>query len=405
MQNNTKKYLVVGVVVLMILLGVSAISGNKAEKKSLGEKREVSPANNSGSSVSVEKCPEGQVKDEKTGVCKGTDNNNEASVKGKEVSMVDILQADYRNVLRGYKEYFPSKNMNGANLYYRILSFTPEKELTFSVGYLDDNQNWTENKRYVSDKTGNALIGFLYYGKLLKLDNPDYYCTENSNFAVTTSPVKVILGGMFQCNDVEGRYLASENTEIKTVILNSGKEQSANNIAISEAKNEYNIYAYPYMELPIAKNPTDGDTTIRSSWGEVRKTTDGFPSYYRILSYKGEGYNQELTVSFGYIKDSKWVEYKRFASIDENSEECGRSIMYDSRSNNQGSAGKFCGTIAQTDYKYFINGFDVLTGPPRLDLTDKYFKRQDFVDGKLKSSAVDKYRMMDDPERTMIVLQ
>ena len=334
--------------------------------------------------VPVGECPEGMILNEETGECK---SNVDTNKKIKKVSVIDILQADYKNVLRGYQEYpsydpkssrgsvdkeRPLRNsINGYDLYYKILSYIPEKELTFSIGYLDDNKNWTEHKRFASTVSGSSLTGYRYKGKFLKLDNPDYYCTKNANLIVGTNPLSIELDGLFQCNDGEGEYRISGNAEVGVIILNSEKEQPINEIITTETKNEYNIYAYPYMEVPILKNPTTSDTSVRYAWGDVRKTIDGFPSYYRILSYKKEGYNKELTISFGYINNDEWVEYKQFKTLGDDSEECVK-FRKDSGLVRKGLAGEYCGKIFQTDnysYECLTNALDLFTEPPRLNLS------------------------------------
>lgn len=56
-------------------------------------------------------------------------------------------------------------DVNGHSLYYRILLFSPE-EYIISIGYLDDEKKWNEEKQFVSANNNS--------GKFIKTNDPDY---------------------------------------------------------------------------------------------------------------------------------------------------------------------------------------------------------------------------------------
>ena len=199
MKNNSKKYSIIGIViVLLLLVGVFALSGN----------------NEGGNFVPAGECPEGEIMNMEKGVCEPIDKIPDEVGPIGETETGEPTKTDFKKILFAYKESDENwssvlhkelaEELDGHQAYYRILSFTQGKEMSFAVGYMKgcpdgcyldseepcpkeclDPNNWKEIKRFVpaehiqelgggETRNEGTFSGGKYHGQFVKLNDPSY---------------------------------------------------------------------------------------------------------------------------------------------------------------------------------------------------------------------------------------
>ena len=196
-QLNTKHLIAAGVVlVLLLLLGAFALSGGNNTWKNTSVPAIVPPTAPSENTapagtisepedqipedpvfVPASECPDGQTLDKEGNCVKKVEQEKPAQ----------LATVDYTGLLYPYEEKVISDghvlwdtehNMTGHPLYSRVLEYKQGENLVASIGYLNDNGNWTEIKRFVSTNVYGGSEKYPhhvdYHGTFIKLDDPSY---------------------------------------------------------------------------------------------------------------------------------------------------------------------------------------------------------------------------------------
>ena len=211
-QLNTKHLIAAGVVlVLLLLLGAFALSGGNNTWKNTSVPAIVPPTAPSENTAPAGTISEpDQIPEDPVFVpaseCKSGQTLNKAGecveVEVEQVEEPAQLATDYTRLLYPYEER--NREMNqvlwGDGKYSRVLEYEAGKNLLVSFGFLDDNGNWKEEKRFVTTIVYNAsnsggaikLKGddYDYNGSFVKLDDPSY-TTSIVSFWVWIDPIRL----------------------------------------------------------------------------------------------------------------------------------------------------------------------------------------------------------------------
>ena len=201
-KNTVTKIAVVIVVLLLIFFAFAFFGGDTPDKVKVvpatgasqteGEVPAVGTIPEAPKSdapvVPVSKCPQGEVMNEEKGECESLDKTPDAVGPIGEVKSVKEEMKDYTKYLWPYtiwqttQNYILQDKINGYPLRYRILFFTPYNKLIVSIGYLDDNNEWVEDKLFTST-TRDVSVNKWYCGKFTK-DDPNYKHNGSPCFGV-----------------------------------------------------------------------------------------------------------------------------------------------------------------------------------------------------------------------------
>lgn len=240
MQNNVKKYSIIGIVIiLLILLGTFALLGNNTGNNSVPAITSPAPFENTVSLGTIDnsepennvfepagECPKGQILNKEIGECEVIDKvPDEVGPVGELTGYEEVegfkeyMETDRECYLEGRNPdahrstgYIKESWIDG-NLFFlkrESLEIKKGKYLNFSLAYKDDNgieHIWLNFESTGIEETSFTPLGqtneAIYYGYLGCLTNPkdgDYkYCTTKENGGIT----------IFETGfDIEGAYFS-----------------------------------------------------------------------------------------------------------------------------------------------------------------------------------------------------
>jgi hypothetical protein len=241
---DTKKYLVViGAVVLLLAIGAFMFLGSNTNNKTdlagsggaspIGENDGILPdadsnSETSGSDTTAGECPPGTVLNEEIGECEQEDKvPDEVGPIGEQPATVDYTKLLYRYAETDvHCKQILWGDVDGNLLYSRVLLYEPNKNLIVSVGYLDDEKNWNEEKRFITTDAYKSKTGAEeetdYHGYFIKTDDPSYK-SGGVTLGIYTNPIRLNPKGYVYAGADGQQYRLCYDPNVDPPVIYTGK--------------------------------------------------------------------------------------------------------------------------------------------------------------------------------------